>query len=71
MLSGSLARQYAELSSSTAYSVTELNGFEFILPFTMLEGSPDRSRGWQKAFFDGAIYRQMNKKPFIRANFSI
>lgn len=42
---------------------------EYVLLSTMSETPYDSLNGWQKSFFDGALERQLNEKPFIQADF--
>jgi len=42
---------------------------EYVLMSTLLERNCEGLKGWNKSFFDGALDRQLNDKPFIRADF--
>lgn len=53
--------------------ITNINLFfklrEYVLMSTLLESKSESLEGWNKSFFDGALDRQLNDKPFIRADF--
>lgn len=42
---------------------------EYVLLSTMSEKPYGNLSGWQKSFFDGALDRQLNDRPFIQADF--
>lgn len=42
---------------------------EYVLMSTLLERNNESLNGWKKSFFDGALDRQLNDKPFITVDF--